>query len=339
MYYKYRLQKKQVSTDNGQTWTDVSPLETRKGDVIGTYGTYSECMSGTPSPLTLEIVSAGTIVWGGSTIQYSIDNGQNWTQTSSSTINVNAGDKILVKGNNSQYSGNFIDTTSTAYYAVYGNIMSLISADNFENLTTFTSNNVFHMLFFNTHITDASDLVMPATALTEWCYDQMFAGCSSLTSAPELPATTLAERCYQQMFRDCTSLTSAPELPATTLAEGCYSNMFWGCTSLETAPSILPATTLTPYCYQGMFMSCAALTKAPELPATTLTVECYDGMFLGCRSLYYIKCLATDISASNCTNVWVLNTYSSGTFVKAASMTRWTTGTSGIPTGWTVQNT
>lgn len=47
MYYKYRLQKKQVSTNNGQTWTDVSPLETRKGSVVGTYDTYSECESST----------------------------------------------------------------------------------------------------------------------------------------------------------------------------------------------------------------------------------------------------------------------------------------------------
>ena len=43
MYIKYRLQKKQVSTDNGQTWSDVSPLETRLGDIVGTYNTLSEC--------------------------------------------------------------------------------------------------------------------------------------------------------------------------------------------------------------------------------------------------------------------------------------------------------
>ena len=34
----------------------------------------------------------------------------------------------------------------------------------------------------------------------------MFAGCTSLTSAPALPATTLANYCYQRMFQDCTSL-------------------------------------------------------------------------------------------------------------------------------------
>ena len=337
MYYKYRLQKEQVSTDNGQTWTDTYPLVTRKGSVVGTYNTYSDCMSEPPTPLTFEIVSAGTIVWGGSTIQYSIDDGQNWTQTSSSTINVNAGDKILVKGNNSQYYGNLIDTTSTAYYAVYGNIMSLISADNFENLTTLTSNNVFTRLFYYTHITDASGLVMPATTLTEHCYEQMFAYCSSLTTAPSiLPATTLTRWCYQSMFAGCTSLTSAPELPATTMKYYCYNGMFGSCTSLTTAP-VLPATTLAEGCYIGMFKRCTSLATTPELPATTLAYSCYYEMFKNCTNLSRVTCLATDISASVCTQDWVSGVSSTGTFVKASNVT-WPTGTSGIPSGWTVQN-
>ena len=32
--------------------------------------------------------------------------------------------------------------------------------------------------------------------LTDYCYRQLFYGCSSLTSAPTLPATTLADNCY-----------------------------------------------------------------------------------------------------------------------------------------------
>ena len=87
-----------------------------------------------------------------------------------------------------------------------------------------------------------------------------------------------------------------------------------------------------------MFQGCTNLTTAPELPATTLTPSCYESMFQACESLNYIKCLATDISASNCTVNWVLNVPSTGTFVKKASMTRWTTGSNGIPEGWTVQN-
>ena len=61
-------------------------------------------------------------------------------------------------------------------------------------------------------------------------------------------------------------------------------------------------------------------------------------MFNGCGSLNYIKCLATDISASNCTAFWVEGVAPSGTFVKAASMSSWATGANGIPNGWTIQN-
>lgn len=55
------------------------------------------------------------------------------------------------------------------------------------------------------------------------------------------------------------------------------------------------------------------------------------------QKLNYIKCLATDISASNYTNSWVADVSSTGTFVKATGVT-WPTGASGIPSGWTVQD-
>ena len=146
-----------------------------------------------------------------------------------------------------------------------------------------------------------------------YAFYKLFYNCSNIVNVSSnfLPATTLASMCYSYMFQDCTSLTTAPELPAATLYGGCYSGMFWNCTSL---------------------------TKAPELPATTLASECYSGMFNGCTSLNYIKCLTTDISASNYTYDWVKGVASTGTFVKAADMTGWTTGSSGIPTRWTIEN-
>lgn len=179
---------------------------------------------------------------------------------------------------------------------------------------------------------------LPATTLSYMCYNKMFYGCTSLTTAPALPATTLAQQCYNQMFSGCTSLTTAPALPAATLANHCCHQMFYGCTSLTNA-SELPSTTLAEGCYYEMFYGCTSLTTAPELPATTLASECYRGMFDGCTNLNYIKCRATNISAYLCTYFWVRNIASSGTFVKESSMTDWTTGISGIPNGWTVQNT
>lgn len=125
-------------------------------------------------------------------------------------------------------------------------------------------------------------------------------------------------------------------LPATTLAKTCYVTMFWRCTNLITAPQ-LPATTLASGCYQDMFNGCTSLTTAPKLPATTLANYCYYYMFNGCTNLNSITCLATDISASNCINGWLNNVAGTGTFIKAPSMTGWTTGVN-VPTGWTIQD-
>ena len=178
-----------------------------------------------------------------------------------------------------------IDITNSNY-VLYGNIMSIINGDEFRTMTEMPENTKFYKLFwYNKTLLDASNLILPATTLAEYCYDSMFYGCSSLTSAPELPATTLADSCYRDMFYKCTSLTTAPtKLPATKLARYCYHYMFYKCTSLTTAPE-LPATTLADYCYVNMFDDCTSLTTAPQLPALILTSDCYSYMFRGCTSL------------------------------------------------------
>lgn len=165
-------------------------------------------------------------------------------------------------------------------FKTYGNIMSLISKENFLNITT----------------------------VGDKAFERFFAGSTGLTDASELilPATTLSNNCYSNMFQDCTSLTTAPELPATTLGQNCYKGMFTRCTSLITAP---------------------------ELPATTLVNACYQQMFQNCSNLNYIKCLATSLTG---TYGWVNGVASTGTFIKAAGVS-WSTGISGIPDGWTVQ--
>ena len=329
-------------------------------------------------PLTFKILSYGTINWTASdssltkTIEYKLNDGE-WTHITSNTepsasaIVVTRGNKIQFRGNNTSYSdGLYYNTfgSSTAEFEVEGNIMSLIYGDNFKNNSTISSYNTFNGLFKEcVNLVSAENLVLPATTLAIGCYQQMFDGCTSLTTAPELPATTLANGCYQNMFLGCSSLTSAPVLPATTLKNYCYRQMFYGCKSLTTAPALpattlasncymgmfrgcsslttapaLPATTLEYYCYWGMFQNCKSLTTAPALPATTLNIMCYDSMFYNCTKLNYIKCLGTDISASDCTKNWVSGVSSTGTFVKNPNMTSWPTGGDGIPSGWTIEN-
>jgi len=298
-----------------------------------------------------------------------LQEGADWTNWDYSAVTLQPGEFMELCGNNeksitgydegSEESGYFIMTGSIS---ASGNIMSLCYEDLTDVNTLIIPNfEYFFAYMFNgcTGLTSAPELPattlevycykgmfnsctgltsapeLPATTLAVSCYESMFNGCTGLTSAPELPATTLADSCYESMFNGCTGLTSAPELPATTLADSCYAFMFGGCTSLTSAPK-LPATTLADSCYRGMFSGCTGLTSAPELSATTLAVSCYYNMFNGCTSLTSITCLATNNQAADCTHFWLKSVAASGTFTKAASMTGWTTGTSGIPTGWTV---
>ena len=249
-----------------------------------------------------------------------------------------------------------------AFYKLFNNCENVVNvSSNFLPATTLAENCYNGMFRGCTSLTTSPDL--PATTLAPQCYEEMFFGCTNLTTAPELPATTLAGSCYKSMFYGCTALTAAPELPATTLADSCYRYMFNGCTALTIAPTVLPATTLADSCYSNMFYgtnltvapelpattlvescyscmfwNCTNLTTAPELPATTLKDFCYGSMFRGCTKLNYIKMLATDISAKNCSSNWVSGVASAGTFVKNPNMTTLSTGASGIPSGWTVED-
>lgn len=195
------------------------------------------------------------------TIEKSAD-GNTWdtmgeTSTTAITATIPANGKLYLRCNTTRWASStnlsdFTKITTTSNCNVGGNIMSLLYGSNFTgNETTFPvgSYSLKNALAYNTHIVNASDLILPATALVSHCYDSLFSGCTSLITAPVLPATILVSQCYQ--------------------------NMFWNCTNLN-----------------------------------------------------YI----------NCTNSWVKGVGATGTFVKAASMSSWTTGTSGIPSGWTVQD-
>lgn len=248
--------------------------------------------------------------------EYCVDGDGNWKTLpdGTATESINSGHTLSFRGNLTPNGIKGIGTfTINKKCNLKGNCMSMIFGDNAVNNFSLSGKNfAFYKLFLN---------------------------CKNIVNVSRnfLPATTLAMSCYAVMFNGCTSLTTAPELPATILSNSCYSTMFSGCKSLTTTP-VLPATNLADYCYASMFFSCTSLTTAPTLPATTLSDNCYYQMFYGCTKLNYIKCLATNISAYNCTYNWVNGVAATGTFVKAADMTGWTTGIEGIPTGWTVQN-
>ena len=248
-------------------------------------------------------------------VSFSINNIMYQPEGSNTWSTLNTGEKLILntnqevkfKMNNPQITIYGVGTFSVSKkYNVKGNMMSLLYGDDFIGKTDLTeiaqtiSDPVPYKLFKeSTTLIDAGNLILPATTLANNCYWDMFNGCTSLITAPELPATTLANYCYNHMFYGCTSLITAPELPATTLANNCYYGMFSSCTNLTTAPE-LPATTLAEKCYYYMFSSCINLTTAPKLPATTLTEFCYSFMFNGCTSLTTAPELPATTLAASC---------------------------------------
>ena len=194
-------------------------------------------------PLTMEAITAGTIIVSKPIegMQCSLNGG---TKTEMSgdkyTIDVVAGDKVAFYGHGTDIKTYHISTTTitqitggTATVKVYGNIMSLVDEDNYVFATTLTEEYTFSYLFQqNDVLTDASDLLLPATTLSNACYQGMFYGCDVLTTVPELKAENLASYCYYHMFEGCKSLTTAPELRVETLVKNCYQEMFKGCSKL-----------------------------------------------------------------------------------------------------------
>ena len=280
----------------------------------------------TSTPLTFEAVEAGTINIVnpiGLTIEYSKD-GTTWTAANSNPISiaVNASDQVRFRGDNpaygtitSQLQELYTRFTATNDVYVYGNVMSLISSTGFATLTTLERTggtdewaNDYNLAFlFST----------PANA-DDWAPTNNTTIKNHPTKDIVLPATNVTRSGYMYMFAGCQGLTRAPQLPATDLSTGCYHRMFDGCTSLK---------------------------KAPVLPAATVPIAGYSCMFNGCSSLSYVKCLATDISADDCTGGWLTGVAAEGIFIKAEGMNDWTVGpqgkwneVNGIPTGWAVSS-
>lgn len=313
-YYKVVIDDIQSTTDNIQQMGEFTML-TKNAAPDPTLA----------RPLTFEAKADGFTVTLTSnmdplpSLEYSIDGGA-WTVftfsgDNATTPSVDEGHTIAFRGDNtrffySDYDSHISNFSCSQDCYLYGNMMSLLSADSYA-MNTSVGESAFCRLFKdNTHIYshDTKQLALPATTLARSCYESLFSGCTHLTTAPNLPATTLATTCYYNMFSGCTGLVNAPEISATTLAYLCCASMFSGCTSLTTGPTLY-ATTLDDYCYMSMFQNCSSLTS--------------------------VTCLATNISAEGCTTDWLDGVAATGTFTAANSSVLWSSDASGIPSGWT----
>ena len=276
------------------------------------------------------------------TIEYSRDN-VSWTASSETSIvlDLDREEGIYLRGNNATYATGTGANVSTSiacsnHCYVYGNIMSLVDAENFPTATQLTGTYTFCNLFKgNTHIFNhpSLPLLLPATKIVASSYRNMFSGCTSLEAAPEvvatelgtnccqemfmgcsnlvkaqdrMPAMVLAPYCYQSMFQQC-KLSVAPELPSLTLAERCYTQMFMN-TPIKTAP-VLPATELASHCYSNLLCG-TSITTPPILPATQLANSCYSLMFQSCNSLTTAPVLPATVLAPSCYESMFLNSRS-----------------------------
>ena len=188
--------------------------------------------------------------------------------------------------------------------------------------------------------TFAPNLILPYMSGIGGIYERLFYGVEfgDPVMPSELLATTgIAAGAFNSVFRE-SNITKAPKLPVSRIIpKTCYANMFNRCAELADISNIdLSADEIGKSACLNMFYNCTSLTAAPALPCLNLGEECYSNMFKGCAKLNYVKCLAEDISATDCTTDWVNGVSATGTFVKSANMAGWTTGTSGIPAGWDV---
>lgn len=230
-----------------------------------------------------------------------------------------------------------------AYYQMYYNCAKITEAPAIK-ATSVASEGCLQMFYGCRRlrrVRPAENAEVPTLAVgtvTEKAFKEMFWGCSSLSAAPAFTAMTTVElEGCMNMYYGCTNLKTAPELPATALSTSAYKGMFQG-SGLATIPELL-ATALAESCYESMFQNCKYLEGPAVLPAKILTTKCYKNMFNGSTLLNSVVCLATtNISEANCED-WLSDVADTGTFVRPTGATDWTIDSaSGIPTGWTVQD-
>ena len=177
-------------------------------------------------------------------IKYTINNGAEQTIAKNTTgaydIEVKKGDVVQLYSLNTSLGGGavagargttravdsgakYINIRPSMKTEIYGNVMSLLKGkDNLESATTIEANNAFYGLFAGAEkLVNNTErlLVLPATTLTEGCYQDMFNGCKGIEKAPELPAPKLEKNCYQEMFYDCAKLNHVKCLATDIKAE------------------------------------------------------------------------------------------------------------------------
>ena len=107
---------------------------------------------------------------------------------------------------------------------IYGNVMSMLEGDFFDDDCVIDADYAFYGLFAG-----AEKLVnnpfrhieLPAYELTDGCFQAMFYGCKGLQRAPDLVADELMDYCYKEMFAGCSKLSYVKCLADDISADDC----------------------------------------------------------------------------------------------------------------------
>ena len=324
---KYTKEKEQSSTD-GTNWTDTG--NTRAGSLIETSST--DCASIRWVTVQDEYSCVGYNKYNKEKEQQSMDGGTTWTDTG----NTRAGSTLIEADSTDcgydphDYSTKYLTTEALGSGDICLAKMNATSDDciePIEDIQYSKNNGTWFLYTYGTKISVVTgDKIRWKGTIKDGNHYHYY--------------SVFHPTADYKVYGNPLSLLKNDRFvdEPDAIYEDAYYHLFYGNGTLKDASGLaLPATTMAKFCYYGMFQGCTKLTTGPALPATTLADFCYAHMYEECRNLNHVICLATNKSASDCTTDWLYKVSSTGTFTKAAGAT-WSRGTSGIPSGWTVQD-
>lgn len=297
------------------------------------------------------------------TIQYS-KNGGAWSNVQLGTAISLTNNDIVSFSGNARFSKNIqnkyqFTTAGEGTLTLSGDLISLVSGNTVEDDYEFNS------LFKDCeNIVDASQLTLPSNT-TNWCYTNMFFGCTNLSAAPTFVATEVKQWSYANMFVKCFALSTAPTLPTAVQNDHSCSNMFQNCTSLQNCPNIYNTRNGTwmynamfegctnlnvlpnfPFSqgstpsggYSSIFKNCNNITLAPRFNYTTLKSNSFNFMYNNAKNVNAVEVAFSswlDLTATSC---WLKNASPTGTFVCPSALDTSIRSYNTVPQNWNVLN-
>ena len=330
---KYYKEYYELSRDGGDNWTRVSGYEPRQGALIEEGSEDCACHYFTIRSLannnTIKLKNNSN--GGTKNFSASTDDGETWTaitlnnSASATVATIQSGETILMKGDNVTLGTSYDKGCyfrGTQNYEVEGNLASLLYSNGQSREVTSGTYNFAQLFSGDTKLISAENLELSSTVLTNGIYNCMFRGCSNLEKGPKvLPALTLVMNCYGSMFEGCIKLEEAPIISANSVANDTGAAMKAMFSMNRTSRITTPAMTKGPTLY---------------LDRITISNTC-QLLCAGNGNLNEITIYADSVT-SGCLTDWLKNVASSGTIHTKPGITL-PSGGSGLPSGWTQDNT